>query len=100
MGMFDWYQPDPPIVCDGLEVVDWQGGDGPCALYVWRQHFAAPVDQVVDSEVRGRPEVMEASRLPEGESTIHATSPSDSKLLFATIVVKDGVWIETKQKSR
>jgi hypothetical protein len=45
MGMFDTYEPDPPVKCPicGEELLFWQGKDGPCCLFEWRQHIATPV---------------------------------------------------------
>ena len=36
MGMFDYYEPVPPLDCPwcGEAFVTWQGYDGPCALFV------------------------------------------------------------------
>jgi len=50
VGMFDWYQPRQPLrcpVCDS-ELDGWQGKDGPCALFVWRQGERSPVDQLAE----------------------------------------------------
>ena len=99
MGMFDHYQPEPPLVFDGVVLSGWQGKAGPCALYVWRQHSAAPVEQAMDEEWRGLPEVMASSRLPEGEEVIYTSHPRGSGLIFATIIVRDGVWTDTKLKN-
>jgi hypothetical protein len=58
MGMFDYYEPDPPIECPkcGRGLSGWQGKDTHPALFVWRQGVAAPIDQRVDAEVRALPE--------------------------------------------
>jgi hypothetical protein len=52
MGMFDWYEPEPPICCPvcGKALTEWQGKDGPRLLFVWRQGFAAPVEHRGDGE--------------------------------------------------
>jgi hypothetical protein len=54
MGMFDWYQPTGRLRCpvDGHLLVTWQGKDGPCAFFLWREGVAHPVDQLADEEVR------------------------------------------------
>ncbi|MES2597101.1 MAG: hypothetical protein V4662_17275 [Verrucomicrobiota bacterium] len=95
IGMFDHFQPEPALCVDGEALPGWQGKAGPCALYIWRQHCAAPVDQAVDEGVRGKPEVMVASRLPEGEALIYTEHPRNGEMVYATILVRDGVWIET-----
>lgn len=58
MGMFDYYEPSPPIECPkcGQPMTGWQGKDVLPALFVWRQGVAAPIDQRVDPEVRALPE--------------------------------------------
>lgn len=52
--MFDWYEPLPPPSCPrcAAPLDGWQGKDGDCALWVWRQGHAEPVDQRVDPECR------------------------------------------------
>lgn len=91
--MYDHYEPQPPLIAHGVVLHGWQGKDGPCVLFIWRQHCPAPVDQAVDEECRGRADVVAASRLPDGKLTIYT---GDSKEWFtATIVVRDGVWTDT-----
>jgi hypothetical protein len=50
MGMFDWYLPETEIACPSCgETPDgWQGKDGPCALFVWRQGEGCPIAQRAD----------------------------------------------------
>jgi hypothetical protein len=45
MGMFDYYEPVPPIACPhcGAVLRDWQGKQGPCGLLAWRQGHSKPV---------------------------------------------------------
>jgi hypothetical protein len=54
MGMFDYYRPVPPISCPscGTPLNEWQGKDGPTALFVWEQGKAAPVDQAVGESMK------------------------------------------------
>jgi hypothetical protein len=65
MGMYDYYEPDPPMECPkcGGRLSGWQGKDIHSALLVWRQGVAAPVDQRVDPEVRALPERMATFRV-------------------------------------
>jgi hypothetical protein len=52
--MFDWYEPVPPLSCPRCTAPldGWQGKDGDCGLWLWRQGHADPVDQRVDPERR------------------------------------------------
>lgn len=47
MGMFDWYITIPKLNCPvcGRELLEWQGKDGPCGLFTWKQGVLAPTDQ-------------------------------------------------------
>jgi hypothetical protein len=47
MGMYDWYIPIPKLSCPvcGRELLEWQGKDGPCALFTWKQWKSAAIDQ-------------------------------------------------------
>jgi hypothetical protein len=66
MGMFDWYRPTGVASCPACGEVlgDWQGTDGPCGLFVWEQGEMAPVDQLVDEEVRLEEADRRKCRLP------------------------------------
>ena len=66
MSMVDYYEPEPSLACPvcGQALFEWQGTDGPCALFVWRQGYAAPVDQRVDSEIRLSDEELKRWCLP------------------------------------
>ena len=54
MGMFDWYKPCGEIECPvcGVVLKEWQGKDGPNALFVWREEEGAPVDQLIDEDAK------------------------------------------------
>ncbi len=66
MGMFDYYEPQPAVQCEycGHAIREWQGKDGPNALFVWRQGFAAPIEQKVDEECKLLPQDLAKQRLP------------------------------------
>src|SRR5687768_14382785 len=66
MGMFDYYRPNPDLVCTvcGASDLEWQSKDGPCALFLWEQGQSAPVDQLVDDEWKISPESRAEFRLP------------------------------------
>ena len=67
MSMFDWYIPEPAVVCPhcGTVLNEWQGKEGPCALFVWQQGRKHPIDQRIDAEVRWAPEELTRFELPE-----------------------------------
>jgi hypothetical protein len=70
MGMFDTYFPRPPLSCPrcGAQLDDFQGKDGPRALFVWLQGVAAPSDQATDDDCKLPVEQREAFRLPAQRS--------------------------------
>jgi hypothetical protein len=47
MGLFDWYVPTDELKCPICTVVlrEWQGKDGPSALFVWRQGVTSAIAQ-------------------------------------------------------
>jgi hypothetical protein len=96
VGMFDWYQPSAsfncPTCCRPLS--DWQGKDGPNALLVWREGAAAPVDQRVDDDARGRASIIAALRLPS-EFVIH-TSCCGRFLVEAICATEAETWVRTR----
>ena len=67
MGVFDWYIPVPDVKCSGCgsTLREWQGKDGPCALFVWRQGGESPVDQTADEDSKLPPDRLAPWRLPE-----------------------------------
>ena len=67
MGLFDYYEPNPPIECPkcGGRLTGWQGKDLHPALLVWRQGVAAPIDQRVDPDERALPEKMATFRVSQ-----------------------------------
>lgn len=73
VGMFDWYELREPRSCAvcGDSLDEWQGKDGPCLLFVWRQGIKHPVDQRVDDEVALATEDRNAHTLPR-EFAIYA----------------------------
>lgn len=96
MGMFDYYKPVPDLrcpICDG-PLTEWQGKDGSCALFVWRQGFAAPTDQNVDDECRSDEEQITRARLPAG-FYISSDDCGCSRFIEAIGQTSDGVWVTT-----
>jgi hypothetical protein len=67
VGMFDYYVPVPELFCPlcGSTLFGWQGKDGPCGLYVWRQGTASPIEQAASDDCRLPAERIAECRLPE-----------------------------------
>jgi hypothetical protein len=65
--MFDTYEPEPPLPCPvcGGASLGWQGKDGPCALFLWRQGHRHPVDQPIDEDARIDPQRYAEFTLPQ-----------------------------------
>ena len=67
MALFDYYQPATVTRCPACNRAleeEWQGYDGPCLMFVWRQGIAAPIDQRIDPDIRRGYEEMPSLRLP------------------------------------
>ena len=96
MGMFDWYLPKPVLTCPvcGIELMEWQGKDGPCGLFVWAQGVAYPVDQPVELECRLDENERQHVRLPNTFSIY--TYDCNRHKVTATCSVTDGIWIATQ----
>ena len=94
MGMFDYYQPDPVQHCPvcGHELRDWQGKHGPCLLFVWRQGFAAPVDQPITEESRMPLEERVNERLPD-EFVIYTDCGGCARWIGLLCKTDNGVWV-------
>ena len=96
MGMFDWFVPSGAPRCPecGSVLAQWQGKDGPCALFVWEQGHAAPVDQPLGEfaiEVAER----EQLRLPE-RFVIYSYDCEQHQPVEAVCACVDGVWSSTE----
>jgi hypothetical protein len=102
MGLFDYYEPDPPIECPkcGGRLVGWQGRDTLPALFVWRQGVAEPIDQRVDPDIRALPEKMAALRV-SSEFWIYGGECEcgfrfDNARFRVRCTAPDGVWRTTE----
>lgn len=95
VGMFDWYQPRA-IACPrcGAALVEWQGKDGPCALFVYREGDAAPVDQRVDDDARIA--VTDRARFALSRSVAIYSYDCEHAPVHAIARVVGGVWVETR----
>lgn len=92
MSLFDYYTPDPPLHCPACNapLAEWRGTDGPCALYVWQQGQAAPVEQ------RGKADAALAdARLPVA-FRIHTSCCSSRFLVEAIGRAPGGTWSSTE----
>jgi hypothetical protein len=93
MGMFDTFIAEPPLRCRscGSDVSEFQGKDGPCALFVWKQGVADPVRQAVDDEW-AIPDAERAKfRLPD-EFELHTDCPRCHVWIVGTGYCSDNVW--------
>lgn len=70
MGMFDYFDPCPPIHClkCGTGIVEgWKGYHSKQGLLLWRQNHSAPIDQLVDEVCKASEERRKGWRLPPDE---------------------------------
>jgi hypothetical protein len=96
MGMFDYYRPMPDIGCPicGATHLEWQGKDGPCALFVWEQGQSGPVEQMASDDCKISPEKRAEWRLPV-RFEIYAECQCPTSLA-AVGVTEHGVWTRTE----
>jgi hypothetical protein len=95
MGMFDWYEPNPPLncpVCDA-KLDGWQSQDANCALFVFRQGERHPIYQDVPDEMKRT--LLGDVQLPE-EFTIYTNCCGNGFLVLAKCRALNGVWSETE----
>jgi hypothetical protein len=71
MGFFDWFEPDPPVHCLKCKrgiARGWQEKHSDHGLFLWRQGVAAPVDQLVDDDLKLPTEELSGLRLPQDQN--------------------------------
>jgi hypothetical protein len=97
VGMFDYYRPQSTLACPVCRkpLNEWQGNDGPCALLVWRQGVATPVDQLMSDDVRLDAVALERFRLP-ATFTIYGYCCGQRFRVEAHCNSLDGVWNSTE----
>lgn len=98
MSMFDWYSPEGTYNCPecGAELREWQGKDGPCALFVWAQGSRNPVDQKIeDEELRWSNEEKRRFVLPDC-FVIYSYDCPNHQPVEAECTCVDGVWSSTE----
>lgn len=98
MSLFDYYQPVPELHCpacgQALEA-EWQGMGGGCAMLVWRQGNAAPIEQRVSDDIRWAESELSRFRLPPSfVIRTHCCSPRFA--VEAKCKTSDGTWSETR----
>jgi hypothetical protein len=96
MGMFDWYRPSEQLECPVCRTPlrEWQGKSAHCALFVWQEGAAGPVDQLCDDDCRALPEVARASRLPAAFE-IYSYDCGRHRVTAECVAVS-GVWTKTR----
>ena len=95
MGFFDWYLPRGPLSCPrcGVPLLAWQGKEGPCGMFVWKEGVAHPIEQQVSDDVALLPAERLALRLPE-RARIYSYDCAHGPI-DAECVSEDGVWQHT-----
>lgn len=74
MGLFDYFEPNPPLKCPKCfkgEMVEWEGKHSSASLFRWRQGIPYPIAFHVDPEIVPSDFQLSDVRLPQGE-TIYA----------------------------
>jgi hypothetical protein len=97
MSMFDWYKPATELRCPmcGNLLIEWQGKDGPCALFLWQEGVKYPVDQLADAEeVRLSREERVRFTLPV-QFTIYSYDCPDHHPIDAQCGTYEEVWSST-----
>ena len=96
MSLFDDYQPAGNLRCPHCEqpLRLWQGKDGPCALFVWREGMTAPVNQDVDDDIALPTAERDALRLPS-TFVIYSYDCAEHQPVEARCQCVDGVWSTT-----
>ena len=93
MGMFDTYEPRHAFSCPvcGTSHREWQGKDGPCGLFVFREGITGAVAQPIDDDYRLSPDQIAAQRLPD-EFTIYAYDCGCSYPTLLRCLASSGAW--------
>jgi hypothetical protein len=98
MGLFDTYIPAKKHacpVCGTLIESTWQGHDGPCALFVFKENIAGAVDQDVDGDIEIHATEREKIQLPE-KFLIHTHDCDCPHFTVLRCTATDGVWQKTE----
>lgn len=97
MGMFDWYEPEPPLTCPvcGAALRERQGKDAASFLFVWRQGVASPIEQRMDADDKAPDDDREAMRLPE-RFGIYSYDCAEHPCVEAVCSTEGDVWTRTE----
>ena len=97
MGMFDWYNPIPSISCPVCkkQLAGWQGKAGPNALFLWKQGYTSPVDQLVDDEIKISAEERAQFHLPD-EFEFYTYECDCKRRIVAIGRCTNGTWNESQ----
>ncbi len=95
MGMFDSYKPSSNLNCPvcGEKLAQWQGKNGPCALFVWQEGSASPIDQQA-GDTNCSIEQRASNRLPK-EFEIYSYDCNCPYPNEAICTTEDGIWSKT-----
>ena len=97
MSMFDTYRPSGIRECPacGARLENWQGKDGPCALFIWVEGILGPVSQDIDDdEVEWPASDRGRFSLPD-RFTIYSYDCVNHQPIEADCLCSDGVWSGT-----
>lgn len=96
MGLFDYYEPVPPLRCPvcATPLTEWQGKQGTRLLFVWRQGQAAAVGFRPDGmeTLPLRPDLPD--RLPP-EFTFYSNDCPRHRFVTARGRTAGGIWTES-----
>ncbi len=94
MGMFDEYEPQPPVCCPfcGKQTDSWQGKDGPRLLLIWRQGQVTPGGHRCSEHLA--PQDPSNYRLPR-EFSFQANAGCRFCPLYGIGYTEDGIWTRT-----
>ena len=92
MSLFDTYIPEEEINCPvcGETLLEWQGKDGPCALFVWTENEIAPKAQSVEISNQERTEISLPDKFDIYSYDCHCDFP-----VMATGTCENRIWTKT-----
>ena len=95
--MFDYYKPKEKLTCPtcGNNLNEWQGKDGPCALFLWEQGTKFPTDQKASAECRLPEKDRKKFHLPD-KFEIYSYDCPNHQPIVATCISKSNVWEATE----
>ena len=95
--MFDWYRPKIEFKCPvcHTRLIEWQGKDAYCVLFVWKEGEISPIDQLVDDDIMFPASALLVKRLPE-IFCIYSHDCGCPFPVMANCQCKDGVWSQTE----